>query len=222
MGEVVTNWQRRLPVRITKFSHSCVRVEGAGVLVMDPGSFSERSALDGADALLITHEHADHVDVGAVTEAAGRRPDLRVYAHPDVLATLPGVSGTAVEPGQEFEAAGYRVRTFGGLHATIHPDIPRVANIAFLVADDSSNFYHPGDSYVVPENTEVDTLFVPLNAPWAKVSETVDFIRAVHAGRAFALHDALINDIGGNLYGSVVQRLTDTTYARLAPGTTID
>lgn len=209
-------------MRITKFTHSCVRVEGAGVLVLDPGSFSERSALDGADSVLITHEHADHVDVDAVTEAAGRRPDLRIYAHPDVLATLPGVSGTAVEPGQDLEVAGYRVRTFGGQHAVIHPDIPRVANVAFLVSDESSNFYHPGDSYVVPENTEVDTLFVPLNAPWAKVSETIDFVRAVHPGRTFALHDALLKDLGANFYGSLVERLSGTTYARLAPGTTID
>src|SRR5689334_14551696 len=58
-GWDVTSWQRRSHVRITKYSHSCLRVEADGVLVVDPGVFSERSALDGADAVLVTHEHPD-------------------------------------------------------------------------------------------------------------------------------------------------------------------
>ena len=211
-------------MRITKFSHSCVRVEGAGVLVLDPGAWSERSVLDGADAVLITHEHADHVDADALAQAAARQPDMRIFAHADVLATLPAVAdaATAIETGQQLDVAGYHVRTFGGQHALIHPDIPRIANLALLVSDDSTNFFHPGDSFTVPEDTEVDALFVPLNAPWMKVSEAIDFVRAVHPGRAFALHDGLVNDKGANLYGSLLERLSGTTYARLAPGTTID
>ena len=48
---------------ITKFTHSCVRLEKAGrVLVIDPGMWSEAGALLGADAVLVTHEHVDHVD----------------------------------------------------------------------------------------------------------------------------------------------------------------
>src|SRR4051794_2459048 len=126
---MVTKRRRRSPVRITKFTHSCVRVDGAGVLVVDPGGFSERSALDGVDAVLITHEHPDHLDTGALAEAAARRPALRVFAHPDVLPKLTGIGAgcTAVQPGEEFEAAGYRVRAYGGTHALIHPDIPRIA-----------------------------------------------------------------------------------------------
>ena len=209
-------------MQITKFSHSCVRVDGAGALVVDPGVWSEASALDGADAVLITHEHADHVNVDALTEAAARQPEMRVFAHADVLATLPAITGTAIEPGQQLDVAGYRVRTFGGQHAVIHPDIPRVANVALLVSDDTTNFFHPGDSFTVPEDTEVDTLFVPLNAPWMKVSEAIDFVRAVHPGRAFALHDGLLNDTGAGLYGSLLERLGGTTYARLAPGSTLD
>ena len=43
-------------MRLTKYSHACVRIErDAAVLVIDPGSFSERAALDGVDAILITH-----------------------------------------------------------------------------------------------------------------------------------------------------------------------
>jgi L-ascorbate metabolism protein UlaG (beta-lactamase superfamily) len=192
------------------------------VLVVDPGVFSERSALDGADAVLITHEHPDHLDVDALTEAVARRPGLRLYAHADVLPKLAGVGeATAVAPGETFEAAGFRVRVFGGQHAVIHPDIPRIANVAYLIGDDGTNLYHPGDSFTVPQDTTVDTLFVPLNAPWMKVMESIDFVREVKPGRAFALHDALLSEIGASFYDGLLERLSGTGYAHVAPGTVI-
>ncbi len=81
------------------------------------------------------------------------------------------------------------------MHAEIHPDIPRIANLGFLV---NESVYHPGDSFDVPEGARVETLFVPVSAPWLKISESVDFVRAVAPRRAFALHDGIINDAGGN------------------------
>jgi L-ascorbate metabolism protein UlaG (beta-lactamase superfamily) len=212
-------------VHVTKFTHSCLRVEGDGsVLVVDPGVFSERSALTGADAVLITHEHPDHLDPDALADALAQRPGIRLYAHADVLPKLTAFADvvTAVEPGQQFEAAGFTVRTYGGVHALIHSEIPRVANLGYLISDGGTNLYHPGDSFTVPDDAAVETLFVPLNAPWAKAAESVDFVRAVKPERAFALHDALLNEIGAGLYDGLLERLSGTTYAHLAPGTTLD
>ena len=210
-------------MRITKYTHSCVRLDGDGVLVVDPGEFSERSALDGADAVLITHEHPDHLDLAALTEAVERRPGLRVFAHEQVLAKLAAFGDlvTAVGPGESFGAAGFAVRAFGGRHALIHPDIPRIANLAYLIGDDDTNVYHPGDSFTVPEDTVVDTLFVPLNAPWMKLMESIDFVRAVRPARAFALHDALLNPAGAQISDGHLTRLSGATYAHVAPETTI-
>ena len=39
------------------------------------------------------------------------------------------------------------MRTFGGQHALIHPSIPIVANVGYLIDD---AVYHPGDSFIVP------------------------------------------------------------------------
>ena len=108
-------------MRVTKFTHSCLRIDGDAVLVIDPGAFSERSALTGADAVLITHEHFDHLDVDALADAVARHPGLRVFAHADVLPKLTAFTDvvTAVQPGAEFSAAGYTVRAYGGEHAII-------------------------------------------------------------------------------------------------------
>jgi L-ascorbate metabolism protein UlaG (beta-lactamase superfamily) len=211
-------------VRITKFTHSCLRLEGDGILVVDPGVFSERSALTGADAVLITHEHPDHLDVDALTDALAQRPEMKVFLHSEVLPKLTAFQDvvTTVEPGQGFSAAGFTIRAYGGQHALIYPEIPRIANLGYLISDGATNLYHPGDSFVVPDGEAVETLFVPLNAPWAKVSESLDFARAVKPERAFALHDGLLNDNGIGLYGGMLERLSGTTYARVAPGTTID
>ncbi len=207
-------------MRVTKFTHSCLRLEGGGaVLVVDPGAFSERSALDGADAVLITHEHIDHVD----PEALASRPGLRVYAHPDVLPKLTAFADvvTAVEAGTEFSAAGFTVRAYGGQHAVIHPDIPRIANLGFLISDGTGSVYTPGDSFTTPDE-HVDTLFVPLNAPWMKLSEAIDFVRAVRPDRAFALHDFLLTGTGAQVSDGHLERLGGTRYTRVAPGTTLD
>jgi L-ascorbate metabolism protein UlaG (beta-lactamase superfamily) len=212
-------------VHVTKFTHSCLRIDGDGaVLVVDPGAFSERSALLGADAVLITHEHIDHLDPDALADALAQRPGIRLYAHADVLPKLTAFADvvTVVEPGQQFEAAGFTVRAYGGAHALIHSDIPRVANLGYLISDGGTNLYHPGDSFTVPDDAVVETLFVPLNAPWAKLGESIDFVRAVKPERAFALHDALLNEIGASVSDGHLERLSGTTYAHLAPGTTLD
>ena len=212
-------------MRVTKYTHSCLRIDdGAALLVVDPGTFSERDALTGADAVLITHEHFDHLDVDALAAAVARKPDMRVFAHADVLPKLAAFAEvvTAVAPGQEFSAAGFTVTAYGGQHAVIHPDIPRIANLAYLIADAQDSVFHPGDSFTVPEGVVVDTLFVPLNAPWMKLAESIDFVRAVKPRRAYALHDYLLTETGAKVSDGHLERLSGTDYAHVAPGTTIN
>jgi L-ascorbate metabolism protein UlaG (beta-lactamase superfamily) len=209
-------------MRITKYGHSCVRVDADGaVLVIDPGVFTESAALDGVDGVLITHEHADHLDVDALAEALAKRPTVTVHTHPSVASKLDALAGvvTSVESGQTFEAAGMTVRAYGGWHAEIHPDVPRVPNLGFLVND---TVYHPGDSFDVPTEVQVDTLFVPVSAPWLKLAESVEFVRAVAPRRAFALHDAVLSDAGHAITDGMMAKLAGCDYARLLPGSTIN
>jgi L-ascorbate metabolism protein UlaG (beta-lactamase superfamily) len=198
-------------MQLTKLTHSCVRVDtGAGVLVIDPGVYSEAAeALDGADACLVTHVHPDHLDVAAVQDALGRRRELRVWAPGSALDALrDGLSATAddrliaVGPDEELDVLGMPVRTYGGQHALIHSSVPVVTNIGYLIGE---RLYHPGDSFAVPP-VAVDTLLVPTHAPWSKVGEVLDFLIAVRPRRSFQVHDALLNEVGTGVTETHVAR----------------
>lgn len=196
-------------MRLVKYTHSCVRLEhDGGVLVIDPGVWSEAEALDGADAVLVTHEHADHADPAKL---AGL--DVPVYA--PAGCAIPGVEVTGVRPGDEITAAGLAVSAVGGRHAPIYGDQPDVANIGWLVG----GVYHPGDSLHVPA-AEVETLLVPVHASWLKLVEAIDFVRAVAPRHAYGIHDAQVNERGlGSVNGWLAQE-TDCGYAYLSPGDT--
>jgi L-ascorbate metabolism protein UlaG (beta-lactamase superfamily) len=213
-------------MRLTKYTHSCVRLDDGGrALVIDPGTFSETQlALDGVHAVLITHEHADHLDTPALLAAAQADRTLRVWAPAPVAESLAelGDRVTAVGAGESFEAGGFTVRTFGGLHALIHPLIATlVANVGYLV---EGSVYHPGDSFTVP-SVPVETLLIPIHAPWSKIGEVIDFAAAVRAPRAFQIHDALLSDIGSGLVDRLVGTVAatyGTTYTRLAATQSVD
>jgi L-ascorbate metabolism protein UlaG (beta-lactamase superfamily) len=197
-------------VKITKYTHACVRVEhDGGVLVIDPGEWSEPRALAGADAVLVTHEHTDHIDVLRLA-ALG----VPVYAPAD--ADVHGVQITPVRSGEEFTAAGLRVRAVGGRHATIYDGEPDCANLGYLVQDE---LYHPGDSVHVPAEP-VQTLLVPAHGSWVKTSEAIDFIRAVNPRRAFPIHDGQLNDRGLAGVNAWLGEEGGTDYRWLAPGET--
>jgi L-ascorbate metabolism protein UlaG (beta-lactamase superfamily) len=78
-------------MRFTKLGHSCVRLEKNGaILVIDPGMFSDAAAaLDGAAAVLVTHEHPDHLDAGAIKAALSGSPDLTLWTTPSVTTVTP-------------------------------------------------------------------------------------------------------------------------------------
>ncbi|MBG0741238.1 MBL fold metallo-hydrolase [Paeniglutamicibacter antarcticus] len=216
-------------MKLTKYTHACVRLEKDGhVLVIDPGIFSETdAALADASAILITHEHADHLDSDAVAAAMRGNSELVLHAPAGVAKELRKKEPTAadrvkdVEPDSDFSAAGFAIRTFGSQHALIHPLVPIVANIGFLVDE---NVYHPGDSFTVPDGVQVQTLLVPIHAPWSKTAEVIDFVISVRAPKAFQIHDALLNEQGLSFSEGHVAKVGakyGTEFRHLAPGESV-
>ncbi|WP_323791545.1 MBL fold metallo-hydrolase [Nocardioides sp.] len=210
-------------MQITKFGHACVRVEHAGVrLVLDPGAFTGREAVDGADVVLITHQHADHYDAEHLR--ATDAPIVTIDAVARVIAEdAPDLSERVrvVTPGEVLDL-GVPVRVVGEQHAVIHPDYPRFDNSGYLLTLGGHKVFHPGDSLTAPSE-EIDVLLAPISAPWLKISEAVDFVREVGAPRNLGIHDKVYSDLAlGMVDTHMANLIGDLSFVRLADGADLE
>ena len=212
-------------MRVTKFGHACVRLEHEGTtIVVDPGVFTSVEALDGADAVLITHEHPDHYHPDHL-----RSVDVPVWTIADVAARIaedaPDVAERVrtVAPGERFDA-GLPVTAVGELHAVIHPEMQRFHNSGYVVELGERRLYHPGDALTGP-GVDVDVLCVPVSAPWLKVSEAIDFARDVGAPVNLAIHDRVYSEAGLGIVDGHLERFlapASQRYTRIPDGADLD
>lgn len=212
-----------MTTELTLWGQSAVRLERDGRRIgFDPGKFSDEDVLADVEAVLITHLHPDHVVPERVV-AAVEAGATDVWAPEDLVPQLAeagvpeGVLHTAV-PGDAFAVAGFEVRVLGGQHALIHDDVPRPDNAAYLV---DGSLLHPGDSFpALPDDVEVDTLLLPVSAPWMKISEAVEYVRAVAPRRAVPIHDAILSPEGRSVVDGMMPNLVPegTEYLRLGRG----
>jgi L-ascorbate metabolism protein UlaG (beta-lactamase superfamily) len=207
-------------MRITRYGHSCLLVEdGDGRLLLDPGIFSQGfEDLRGLTGVFITHQHADHLDVDRLGSLLEANPDA--VAHCDVGSTvqLDGLPHTVVHHGDRVEH-GTEVRVLGSQHAVVHPDLPPIPNVGYLIG---GRFFTPGDAFTVPD-TDVEILGLPTAAPWLKLSEAVEYLREVKPRIAFPVHDAVLAPSGLGIWNGLVELLAPegTQFQDLPPGDTL-
>ena len=204
-------------MRLTHFGHSCVLVELNGTTVLlDPGNFSHGfEGITGLDAILITHQHPDHVDLERLPALLQANPSAQLYADPMTASQL-GERWTTTNAGDVFTVGGIQVTGVGGTHAVIHPELPTIDNTGYLLGtpENPAQLFHPGDSLFVPEQ-KVDVLAIPAAAPWSKISETVDFLRAVAPRAASPIHQAIVAEQArGIFYGRLTEMADDATEFR--------
>ena len=187
-------------MRLTKLGHSCLLVEEGGArLLLDPGTLSQGfEELEGLTAVLFTHQHADHLDQRRLRGLLDRNPGARVICDPGSAEPLgqAGVEVEVVADGQELDAGGVGVRVAGRDHAVIHPDIPVVPNVGYLIG---GRLFHPGDAFTQP-GQPVEVLAVPAGAPWLKLSEPIDYLRAVRPRVAVPVHDQVLSAAGRSIH----------------------
>lgn len=193
-------------MKVTRHGHAAVLVEAAGSRILfDPGVFSLPSTFTLSDlhAIVVTHQHPDHLDRDRIDALVEANPQAQLLAEPETAETLEGWTPTG--DGLTFEVGSVTVTGVGSTHAEILSSLPRVGNVGIvLTAQGEPSFFHPGDTYEYrPQG--IDILALPLSAPWAKVSETVDFVRTIAPQTAFPIHDCTVADAAYGIYWMHVQ-----------------
>lgn len=192
-------------MRLTHLGHACLLVEVADQrILIDPGTFSPGfETLTDLDAVLVTHQHADHVDVERLPALLAANPDARLlveHQSAQVLADAGVHEAQELTAGQVTHVGPVEVTSVGRQHALIHEFVPRVDNVGVVLrAGGEPTLFHPGDAYDT-EPGEVDILALPISAPWAAVKETIAFVRRIAPTAMVPIHDALLSPTGRAMY----------------------
>lgn len=210
-------------MKLTKYQHACFVVEKDGsTLVVDPGNFSHDFIVPShVDAIVITHEHPDHLDEARIKEILAANPKATLIAHESIAGRYTDYSAIGAKVNELYTIGNFSLHFFGGTHASIADSVPVPANFGVLI---ENRLYYPGDSFVVPEGVQVKELALPASAPWLKISESMNFLAQIKPEFTFPTHDAILSDDGkqlvDRLLGSVASG-QNTHYKRL-DGQTIE
>lgn len=198
---------------ITHLGHAAVLVETPTERVLiDPGNFSTRwHQLTDVTAVLVTHQHPDHIDPEHVPALLAANPTARVLVEPSV-APIVGERAEPIMNGAHVSIGSLGIQAVGEHHAVIHKDLPVLGNVGFVISESQGpTFFHPGDSLAtIPGG--IDIVATPAYGPWAAVKETIEFVRSVGARQGFLIHDGLLNERGWALIAGRMDAMTDTEF----------
>lgn len=179
-------------MKITKLGHCCLLIEEQGKVIMtDPGAWTTaQNDIKGVDIVLITHEHADHFHVESLKQVLKNNPQAQVITNSRVQELLGENSVTAnvLEHEQQKTIGAIEIAGFGTEHANIYPSIPNVMNTGYLI---QKRFFYPGDALYNP-GVPVEILAMPTAGPWMKLSESLDWVKAVKPHVCIPIHDGML------------------------------
>jgi len=208
-------------MKITKYGHCCLLIEESGLkFLTDPGAYSTLpNEITGLHAVLITHDHADHLHVDSLKAVLKNNPKAKIITN---TGTAPAVQAAGFTPvilddGGSLKEGTVLLEALGKTHAVIYHGMPPMPNTGFFIA---TRLFYPGDAFTDPKKP-VEILALPAAGPWMKISEAVDYALKLKPKKCFPVHDGILKVPG--MMDKVYQRFLDPQgikFERLEDGKT--
>lgn len=162
--------------------------------MIDPGLFSfienriTPKDIGPVDAILLTHEHADHYDPQALkTFIEMRAPTIITHKEIGELLSKEGIGFQAIAAGDTLNIQGFEIQATNSPHGELPGHAP--TNLGYFI---NQTLFHPGDSYTqVPACT---VLALPTFSPWGTVVQATDCIDKVRPSVVIPIHDGFVKD----------------------------
>lgn len=212
-------------MKFTKLEHSgCVIENNGNSLICDPVEIKQKlPEMQNVLAIIITHQHGDHFQPAVLERILNDNPKAQVFVPQDFEASsIPSHPITQVTAGVEYNLEDFNLKFFGKDHASIIPGQVPCANIGVVVNDVVAN---PGDSFDQPGMIDrPKLLLVPSAAPWLKIYESVEYIKATKPEIVVPVHNAILSEFGNGISNNWLKTICeemDIRFAALLPGESI-
>ncbi len=199
-------------VRIYLITHGSLAVAYEGKLIqIDPvkkndGKTFDYSLFPKADAVLVSHEHFDHLDAAAISEVS--KADTRVLANAKSASKLPHC--TTVANGDEVRLSDNITIAFVPAYNTTPGHLnfhPKGNGNGFLIRLDDFTLYISGDTELIDEMQQlknVDVAFLSTNQPYTMTPE-----QCVEAAKIIRPKVLIPYHLGKTQFSAITEGLKD-------------
>lgn len=173
-------------LKITFIGHGTLMFDFGGKIIhVDPvGRYADYTKLPKADVILITHEHGDHLDPGAISSIRTEKTDI-VLTEKCAEKVKEGIIMKNGDTKTVQEILIEAVPAYNIVHMRRGgvPFHPKGVGNGYIITFGDKRVYVAGDTENTPEMkklTNVDIAFLPMNLPYTMTPEMV-----ADAARAF-------------------------------------
>ena len=182
-------------LKIFRLGHASLMFEyGGKVIYVDPFSkMADYSKLPKADLILLTHDHGDHTDLGAIRKI--RTGKTVVVLTEACSKKVKG--GSVMRNGDVKSVAGLKIKAVPAYNL-VHkrdsgqPYHPKGRGNGYVIAFGDKNVYVAGDTENTPEMKalkDIDVAFLPVNLPYTMTAAmAVDAIKAFRPKIVYPYH----------------------------------
>lgn len=175
-------------MKVTKYPQSCLLVEVDGVrLLIDPGSFVSQKYFESdllpVDAILLTHEHADHVDPFLIGEIVGKTA-VAVYCNQSTANLIGSLATNIVNDGDRFMVDGVEITAHELPHVTMVDGSDGPQNTGYVIA---GTLFHPGDGVEI-KGLQIPVVAAPIAGPDVSPRDVFAFVQMTGAKKVIPIH----------------------------------